>query len=236
MPTNKSGQLNNFNLDDYLISVTLDVEANSFNETAKRKFLNDFEDYLRETPDIKLKLAKVYLINQRTSIRQSGSTVVLEIIVVDQIFESQMNDYNRISISHSKWHDNTFQISNDNEILVKSDDLVSKLRRKQSSLTIFDSLANFITSIYPAREILALQKQDQSYSQFNIISISKVICTNSHSYNNNNSSPCSNHGKCDSYSHKCICNKYWMPNLYKYYLQSESDLTDGNNCGKILTL
>ena len=44
---------------------------------------------------------------------------------------------------------------------------------------------------------------------------------------------CSNHGTCDQYSRKCMCNKYYMSNMFMHYFNYEGDLTDGNNCGKL---
>ena len=43
---------------------------------------------------------------------------------------------------------------------------------------------------------------------------------------------CSDHGYCDTFTFKCVCDRYWMMNIYKYYLANTFDETYGNNCGK----
>lgn len=65
--------------------------------------------------------------------------------------------------------------------------------------------------------------------EIKVLTVSKLTCTGD--FNVSHQHNCSNHGKCDFNSHKCICDKYWMPNLYLYYFNYESDLTNGNNCG-----
>jgi hypothetical protein len=60
-----------------------------------------------------------------------------------------------------------------------------------------------------------------------IIDISQATCNTERFSRGFN---CSFHGKCDAYSHECICDKYWMPNFYMYYFDKQHDLTNGNNC------
>jgi hypothetical protein len=47
---------------------------------------------------------------------------------------------------------------------------------------------------------------------------------------------CSSHGYCDYITYKCVCDRYWMFNLYKFYLPNNFDETYGNNCGKFILL
>jgi hypothetical protein len=60
-------------------------------------------------------------------------------------------------------------------------------------------------------------KSIRSASNINILSINTYLCL----------SNCSNHGKCDPLSRRCICNKYYMENWFKYIIFKQP------NCGKI---
>jgi hypothetical protein len=56
----------------------------------------------------------------------------------------------------------------------------------------------------------------RSASNMNILSIETYLCL----------SNCSNHGKCDQKTKRCVCNKYYMDNWFKSIVQKEP------NCGK----
>lgn len=75
-------------------------------------------------------------------------------------------------------------------------------------------------SILPPKSIVdhlrAKLKPLRSASNVDILSINTYLCL----------SNCSNHGKCDRQSKRCVCNRYYMENWFKSIVQQEP------NCGK----
>ena len=65
-----------------------------------------------------------------------------------------------------------------------------------------------------------IENSSKHFLQVNVKEIKQMKCFKN----------CSNHGYCDQLTYKCVCDPYWMPNLYKYYLLRDLDQTYGNNC------
>lgn len=79
-----------------------------------------------------------------------------------------------------------------------------------------DSKTNLLVS--PKLIVFQLRtklKPLRSASNVNIVSIETFLCL----------SNCSNHGKCDHITKRCICNRYYMPNWFKMFVYQEQ------NCG-----
>ena len=74
--------------------------------------------------------------------------------------------------------------------------------------------------------------ENSIYSELRIIDVGLLTCEVEKNSVMVVGRSCSDHGVCDHFSGKCVCDKYWMPNLYLFYLRNEEDLTSGNNCGK----
>lgn len=70
--------------------------------------------------------------------------------------------------------------------------------------------------------IAASQSHATYYLKLNTHDLVQLRCVNN----------CSNHGYCDRVTYQCVCEELWMPNLYKYFFLVDSDVTNGNNCGK----
>ncbi|CAF3884978.1 unnamed protein product [Rotaria magnacalcarata] len=75
---------------------------------------------------------------------------------------------------------------------------------------------DFKTDLIISPKILANHLQDKlkslrSASNMNIMSIDTYLCL----------SDCSNHGKCNHKTKRCICHNYYMENWFKYILQRE---------------
>lgn len=56
-------------------------------------------------------------------------------------------------------------------------------------------------------------KMDSALLNLPVISIDTVICQNN----------CSGHGSCDQFTKQCVCEAFWMENLFKYYFAEESN-------------
>ncbi|UJR37839.1 hypothetical protein I4U23_030529 [Adineta vaga] len=84
----------------------------------------------------------------------------------------------------------------DNVLLIKGIDL------KTDSIVSPKLIANHLQ-----KKIKSLR----SASNMNIISIDTYMCL----------SNCSNHGKCDNKTKRCVCNRYRMENWFKSYIQKE---------------
>jgi hypothetical protein len=141
--------------------------------------------------------------------------------------------------------------------IIKSEFIVRELRKRQkylkfnmikSSLSSVNSmlrqfnlesynsyLNSFIQSMYANSSAMANSVKLEDFFNMRVLGISQVTCLSgehdSTLLNKNVRFRCSGHGKCDLYSHKCLCDKYYMHNVLVHYLSYENDLTDGNNCG-----
>ncbi|CAG2163621.1 unnamed protein product [Oppiella nova] len=60
-------------------------------------------------------------------------------------------------------------------------------------------------------------KTDSSLITPEVISLETMVCQNE----------CSNHGSCDQYSKRCLCEAFWMEDLFRYHLGDRE-----SNCGK----
>jgi hypothetical protein len=78
-----------------------------------------------------------------------------------------------------------------------------------------DAIMNFLQTTK------STEKKLSSLFQVNVKRVEQLKCF----------SNCSNHGYCDRFTYKCVCDRYWMFNFYNYYFNNQNDLTNGNNCG-----
>lgn len=238
-----------------LIQVELNIRPDLFSESMKNQFITRLEVWLRQqfahNKQLTLTMPKIYVINTRvvTNSRYTNkSNVVIELVIVDlgDVKNSQpVVDNNQIDLTR----------------LVKSDLIVRELRKKQrylkfsvinSSLnsmlksldldkynayldSLLKSVQKSVNNAIPAEP--AHQQRLEEFLNIEISSASQVTCLSSNEWtrqSKNNSISrltCSNHGQCDLYSLRCVCDKYYMYNMFSYYLFYDSDLTEGNNCG-----
>jgi hypothetical protein len=79
-------------LNENVIQIELDIEPSMFSEYLKERFLNQFQDMLtRHREQFRLKKPRVVLVNTRIVAPPNyskKSSVVLELIVTDLIYES----------------------------------------------------------------------------------------------------------------------------------------------------
>ncbi len=206
-------------IQDSLIQIELDIDPVSFTEIKKQKFLEKFQQYLYN-PEFKLKRPSFILVSTKISTKLKKSTVLVEFLVVEnELDDSNGSAYNTALINLT----NSFVLK-ENQKLVKTSNLIKALRSTQEKPSILSLLLlpltnnDIATSPYKSLDFLDIRVHD----------IVQPTC-NTQKYTRGFN--CSSHGKCDKFSHKCICDKYWMPNLYMYYMENKSDLTNGSNCG-----
>ncbi len=118
------------------------------------------------------------------------------------------------------------------QVIINSNEIVRLLKRKSLGKLV-DTTLEYIQKL-PINELKQLNKKSSKIvDQLNIIDVSLLTCGKlTQSGNFSVAKKCSDHGECDHFSGKCVCDKYWMPNLYLYYLRNDQDLTSGNNCGE----
>jgi hypothetical protein len=237
--TNKLLDVNSQNLiNQNLIEIKLDIEPSLFSEYVKERFLTKFQMLLQEQKvEFKLDEPNVILINSRISADGKKSIVVLELIVTDVI------DGHAAGIQMSpkellQTHHGLNDLLGDNRKIIASSVLIKQLRRNQNLLQKSLKKVETVLAYLKISMLNPPQHHDTllDYFDIKVLTISQVTCTNdeigslssrANFYN------CSNHGKCDQYSHKCICDKFWTSNFYLHYLDYESDITNGNNCGNV---
>lgn len=117
--------------------------------------------------------------------------------------------------------------ANSKQNIISSSIIVQLLKRKSLGRLI-DSTLEYMDRL-PIKQA-RIFKTKPGYSELHIIDVSVLTCEIGNF--SEVAGKCSEHGKCDHFTGKCVCDKYWMPNLYLYYLQNDQDLTSGNNCGK----
>lgn len=238
-------------LNENVILIELDVEPSMFSEYVKDRFLTKFQQMLDEhRRQFGLVKPRVILLNTRIAAPLDYSTkssVILELVVTDVVQVSavdfELPGVNTMGIVVNDHVD----LVGENRRIVDNSNLIRLMRRHQNvfkfSFNNLNSVWEYLGKATNKNNDIKQQQQQNNNDNLNyysmlgsldvkVLSVSKLTCTsdfyaapNAISYN------CSNHGKCDFNSHKCICNKYWMPNLYLRYFDYESDLTNGNNCG-----
>ena len=143
-----------------------------------------------------------------------------------------MND-NKKDLKHASLADSPLPMAP--QVIVNSNDIVRLLKRKSLGKLV-DATLEYINKL-PINELKKLKKTPKyPADQLRIIDVSLLTCGKVPQVSGNFSvaKKCSEHGECDHFSGKCVCDKYWMPNFYLYYLRNDQDLTSGNNCGKNL--
>ncbi len=228
--TNQSSELS-----DNIVQIELDIEPKIFTESVKQEFLNKLQMFLLQA-ELNLKRPTVNVINTRISTKEEKSTVILDLLIVDRASDlSSKETIDEMSIySKSQVYNQNQILVSTNENVVRSDQVITLLKKKNNFRAYLDFVIHSIrldthldTSASSKHKFSA---NELAFSEIDIIDVGQLTC-NVHNKNSRLFN-CSNHGICDSFSQKCICNKYWMPNLYMYYLRNEADLTNGNNCGK----
>ncbi|RNA39755.1 hypothetical protein BpHYR1_012044 [Brachionus plicatilis] len=231
---NVSAQAHNpAHINQNMIEIELDIEPSLLSEGLKIEFLNKLQNFLLQNKEFRLTDPKLVLINSRLSYLEKKSSVVLELLVTDLVNSSIPSGISDDLVLGDK-----------NRHICPSAPIVLQLRKKQKS---FKNLLDSIQTIIERIQINGLKNQtlmgtieqlDNKKSQVldflnvKILSIRQSTCFDDRLFDQslNHTYSCSGHGTCDMHSRKCICNKYWMPNYSRYFLNYESDLTDGNNC------
>lgn len=248
-------------LNENIIQIELDIEPSMFSESLKTKFVDKFQRMLVEHSRQfhGLVRPRVVLVNTRIAAPRGYSTrssVVLELIVTDRRLDAVAaaaadDDQLTPSTLNALVYDRDVDLVGEHRRIVDNSHLIRLMRRHQKVFHFsFDKIQSSVWAYFGGMMANSTSTAAQttqppkssassSYSMLDsldvkILTVSKLTCTSdfyaaasplANSYN------CSNHGKCDFNSHRCICDRFWMPNLYLRYFDYESDLTDGNNCG-----
>lgn len=222
-------------LNENIIQIELDIEPNLFSEYLKDRFLSKFQLMLQEQKMFKLMHPQVVLINTKIASPvgySQKSSVILELIVTDLINEGFRSE--PMPIQDGGVFNDEVDLIGENRKIVNNSHLIRLLRKNQKVFQFSFNNINSMLAYFKAPEKIETIKHYSILDSLDIkvLTVSKLTCTDDFSpTSSSNTYNCSNHGKCDFHSHKCICNKFWMPNLYLYYFDYESDLTNGNNCG-----
>lgn len=231
---------NSVQMNENMVEIELDIEPSLFNENLKIEFLNKLQNFLKENKEFKLIDPKLVLVNTRISVNNRKSGVVLELVVTD-LTNSTIKTPTGIT--------EDLALGEKYRKICSSQTIVRQLRKKQKSFkTLLNSIQTIIeriqsdglkneTLLNTIKQIDNPKKNKKSIQDFlniKILSIRQMTCFDDRLFDTEakNSYNCSNHGKCDMHTRKCICDKYWMPNYFRYYFDYESDITNGNNCGK----
>jgi hypothetical protein len=225
MKKGNDNELSNSNI----VQLELNIEPAKFTTDILNQFVHKLEIFFQQ-PKFKLTKPKVNLINIHVSTRSKRANVLFEFFLTvlgssnerNSPMSIVNNDYTSKSLIYN---DKQFKI-NDNQKLLKSQDVLKLLRTEMPSVY---SWVNYLLILLTNAKQLEDTKTESSisYLGLDIIEIKQLTCDNG---NYSRSFNCSNHGVCDPFSHKCICDKYWMPNLYLYYSNNGAELTNGNNC------
>jgi hypothetical protein len=239
-------------LNENLIRLELEIEPRLFSEYIKDSFLAELRSYLHEQSELNLYKPEVVLLNAKmlNSELTGASSVILEIFITDQVNmdkEGFLNKKNVIELSilnklaQNKLHSDEKNIY---QRLVNVDYMVSFMRRKLMRPSKFVerliSLNTLLISATGNGNGSASKSSNNAHAltadhnRIVIKNVAKQVCSDySMLYGVNQTQSCSAHGSCSKYTHKCVCKKNWMPNIYKYYIDYEADLTGGNNCGRL---
>jgi hypothetical protein len=233
--SNQANMNQSSELSDNIVQIELDIEPKMFTELVKQEFLNKLQMFLLHA-ELNLKRPKINVVNTRISTKEEKSTVILDLLIVDQANDlpskeiiDEMGIYSKSQI----YNQNQVFVSA-NENIVRSEQIIGLLKKKKNFRAYLDFVLHSIRlDTHLDTSVASKQKfstNELAFSEIDIIDVGQLTC-NVHNKNSRLFN-CSNHGVCDTFSQKCICNKYWMPNLYMYYIRNEADLTNGNNCGK----
>ena len=206
---------NEIDLQNNLVQIELDIDPSSFTERKKQSFLRNLQEYIQQ-PEFKLKQPTLIVVSSKISTKLKKSNVLIEFLVV----ENSVLDSNATLITSLA---NDFAL-NEKQKLVKTSNLIKTLRSKRENPSILSLFLLPLTN----NETPSSSYESLDFLGINVLDIVQPTC-NSQKYTRGYN--CSSHGKCDKFSHKCICDNYWMPNLYMYYVENKSDLTNGSNCG-----
>ena len=210
--------LREMDIQDSLVQIEIDMDPAKFSEKKKEAFLKNLQDLLQQ-PEFKLIQPTVVFVSSKVSINLKKSTVLIEILVVE-------NDFSHKADSHFTSISEGFTLT-EYQTLAKSSGIVKALRAKRKNPNLFGAFLQPIPNV----EVVSSTHPYESLELLGV-KILNVIQPTSNTQKYSRGFNCSSHGKCDAFSHKCICDKYWMPNLYMYYFENKSDLTNGSNCGK----
>lgn len=223
-----------------LIQIELDYKPEQFTQLIENQFIQRLEILLKQS-DFKFNNPKVILTNTRISSGSKSSRVVLEFFVCEDpnvnsrkenIFDFKKYAKLEEDLGHGFLLNSEMEIFEQN--IIDSVKIVQLLKRKSLS-ELIDSTLSYVNKL-PEKQAKMIQniikpsnmkKSRPGYSELKIIDVSLLTCEIG---NFSVVKQCSSHGECDHFTGKCVCNKYWMPNLYLYYLRNEQDMTSGNNC------
>jgi hypothetical protein len=242
-------------LNENLIRLEIEIEPRLFSEYVKESFIRELRSHLQEQTELNLYKPEVILLNAKmlNSELTGTGTVMLELFITDQVNMDKdgfLNKKNIIELSMLKnLAQNKLQSVEQNNAnapiyqrLVNVNYLVSYMRRKLMRPSRFverlTSLSTLLASAATTNTTVATPKASNEHTttgikRIIISNVAKQVCSDySMLLGVNQSQSCSTHGSCNKYTHRCVCKKNWMPNIYKYYIDYEADLTGGNNCGR----
>lgn len=219
---------------DNLVQIELSYTPEEFTQFIENDFISRLEILLKKS-DHKFNNPKVILTNTRITSHAKNSHVILELFVCEDLSAIFIENHRKeLNVFDFKKHADLEEDMNhwfltdtkeSKQNIISSDIIVHLLKRKSLGKLI-DSTLEYIDRL-PIKQA-RIFKKNPGYSELHIIDVSVLTCEIGNF--SEAAGKCSEHGECDHFTGKCVCDKYWMPNLYLYYLQNDQDLTSGNNC------
>lgn len=214
--TNHQELINKEFINENIVQIELDIEPKLFTESVKNSFINKLTILMQQS---ELKSPKLLLVNSKVSFKSTKSRVILEVIACEDSSTQQPNedtfDYEYlIKLSQDSIRADKMGVVS--RRVLRSTELIKILKTNNKIYSVKSLIGSLLGS---NSDNLAI-----NYLGMRITEIGQLTCDYSHN------DTCSSHGTCDSLTGKCVCSAYWMPNLFGFYLQNESDLTNGNNC------
>lgn len=226
LQTNQSLVNENQFINENLIQLELDFEPKLFSESNKNEFISKLEILLQQ---YSLKNPKVILINTGVSMKARKSRVLLDLLVCEEVDKLEPKTEEVFDFDYLNKLSQDFHLGPHAELsspflrVLKTSETIKLLKMNQKIYSFKIPFVNFLN--------LNSKNEIPEFLGLRITEIGQLKCdSNKYSLSFN----CSNHGYCDTLSGRCVCNKYWMSNLYRFYFRNENDLTNGNNCGTFL--
>lgn len=93
-------------------------------------------------------------------------------------------------------------------------------RRVRLTFVVEKVQSGGVTTLSEGLDVVAALKKklrtDSGLLSLEVLSLDTVVCQNE----------CSNHGACDQYTKHCVCDAFWMENIFRFYMKDQESNCD----------